>query len=51
METLTAAEAEAFCRISEYSMDDVRYAWKYWRDAGDREGFEAYIRWRIKVAA
>lgn len=47
MERLTADEAEAFTRISFYSLEDVRLAWKYWRDAGDLEGFEAYIRSRI----
>ena len=47
MEALTKSEAEAFTRISEYSVDDVRFAWKYWRDAGDQYGFEAYIRRRI----
>ena len=47
METLTKKEAEAFTRVSEYSIDDVRFAWKYWRDAGDQAGFEAFVRLRI----
>lgn len=48
METLTTQEAEAFTRVSCYSLDDVRFAWKYWRDEGDQEGFEGYIRGRIR---
>ena len=51
MEALTKNEAEAFTRVSEYSLDDVRFAWKYWRDAGDQAGFEAYIRRRIYGSA
>ena len=51
MENLTAAEAEAFTRVSCYSLDDVRFAWKYWRDAGDLSGFESYIRRRIIEAS
>ena len=51
METLTKNEAEAFTRVSEYSLEDVRFAWKYWRDAGDQAGFEAYIRRRIYGSA
>ena len=47
METLTKKEAEAFTRVSEYSLEDVRFAWKYWRDAGDQAGFEAFVRRRI----
>ena len=47
MEALTKDEAEAFTRISFYSVDDVRFAWKYWRDAGDQAGFEAFVRRRI----
>ncbi len=47
MEALTKDEAEAFTRISCYSVDDVRFAWKYWRDAGDQAGFEAFVRRRI----
>ena len=51
METLTKKEAEAFTRVSEYSLEDVRFAWKYWRDAGDQAGFESYIRRRIDGSA
>ena len=51
METLTKKEAEAFTRVSEYSLEDVRFAWKYWRNAGDQEGFESYIRRRIDGSA
>ena len=51
MEALTKNEAEAFTRVSEYSLEDVRFAWKYWRDAGDQAGFEAYIRRRIACSA
>ena len=51
MEALTKSEAEAFTRISAYSVDDVRFAWKYWRDAGDQSGFEAYVRWRISESS
>lgn len=51
METLTKYEAEAFTRVSEYSLEDVRFAWKYWRDAGDQSGFEAYVRRRIANSA
>lgn len=47
MGRLTTVEAEAFTRVSFYSLDDVRTAWKYWRDLGEMEGFEAYVRWRI----
>lgn len=51
MERLTTEEAEAFTKISYYTLDDVRYAWRYWKDAGDVDGFEAYVRWRIREAA
>ena len=51
MEALTKNEAEAFTRVSEYSIDDVRFAWKYWRDAGDQAGFESYIRRRIDCSS
>ena len=51
METLTKNDAEAFTRVSEYSLEDVRFAWKYWRKAGDQEGFESYIRRRIDCSS
>ena len=47
MEALTKDEAEAFVACSYYSLDDLRFAWKYWRDAGDQAGFEAFVRRRI----
>lgn len=47
METMTASEAEKFTRVSGYTMDEVRFAWRYWRDAGDIDGFVAYVRDRI----
>lgn len=51
METLTTAEAEAFSGVSCYSVDDVRAAWRYWREAGDLAGFVAYVRERIAAAS
>lgn len=49
--SLTRDEAEAFTKISYYTLDDVRYAWRYWKDAGDIEGFEEYVRRRIRESA
>ena len=45
--SLNVEEANAFVACSHYSLDDLRFAWKYWRDAGDVEGFEAMVRRRI----
>ena len=45
--SLNVEEANAFVACSHYSLDDLRFAWKYWRDAGDQAGFEAYVRRRI----
>ena len=50
MEAMTPAEAEAFTRVSFFTLDDVRTAWKYWRDAGYLSGFVAYVRFRIGQA-
>ena len=46
--SLDRDEANAFVACSFYSLDDLRFAWKYWRDAGDVEGFEAMVRRRIE---
>ena len=45
--SLNVQEANAFVACSHYSLDDLRQAWRYWKDEGDVDGFEAYIRSRI----
>ena len=45
--SLSVEEANAFVACSHYSLDDLRQAWRYWKDEGDVDGFEAYIRSRI----
>jgi len=45
--SLNVQEANSFVSCSYYSLDDVRAAWKFWREADDVDGFEAYVRYRI----
>ena len=45
--SLSVEEANAFVACSHYSLDDLRQAWRYWKNEGDVDGFEAYIRSRI----
>ena len=45
--SLNVEEANAFVACSHYSLDDLRQAWRYWKNEGDVDGFEAYIRSRI----
>ena len=45
--SLSVEEANAFVACSHYSLDDLRQAWRYWKNEGDVDGFEAFVRRRI----
>ena len=41
---MSVQEANAYVACSHYSLDDLRFAWRYWKNEGDVDGFEAFIR-------
>ena len=45
--SLSVQEANAFVACSHYSLDDLRQAWRYWKNEGDVDGFEEFVRRRI----
>ena len=45
--SLNVEEANAFVACSHYSLDDLRQAWRYWKNEGDVDGFEEFVRRRI----
>ena len=49
--SLNVQEANAFVACSHYSLDDVRFAWKYWKKEGDVDGFEEYVKRRISESS